>query len=245
MFGAPAIRILSSSERHASFERAVNLLGLGQSNLKLLPVDSAGRLIPEALEAELQKDLKAPTLVLLQAGDINIGAYDSFETLIPIAQRHHAWVHVDGAFGLWARVAPSRAHLMAGIEHADSWATDGHKWLNVPYDSGIAFVRDGEALQASMSITAEYLPTVSELGYPGVAIQVWHGLLVPANTPHEVVQRLQDETLRALRQDENRLRLMQVGIDASSGTGDEFATLFRSDVEKYADVVKRAKLNME
>src|SRR5947207_11853145 len=110
MFGAPAIRILSSSERHASFERAVNLLGLGQSNLKLLPVDSAGRLIPEALEAELQKDLKAPTLVLLQAGDINIGAYDSFETLIPIAQRHHAWVHVDGAFGLWAGASPRLRH---------------------------------------------------------------------------------------------------------------------------------------
>ena len=93
--------------------------------------------------------------------------------------------------------------------------------------------------------TAPELPTVNELGYPAVAIQVWHGLLVPANTPHEVVQRLQDETLRALRQDENRLRLMQVGIDASSGTGDEFATLLRSDFEKYADVVKRAKLNME
>ena len=93
--------------------------------------------------------------------------------------------------------------------------------------------------------TAPELPTVNELGYPAVAIQVWHGLLVPANTPHEVVQRLQDETLRALRQDENRLRLMQVGIDASSGTGDEFATLLRSDFEKYADVVKRAKLNIE
>ena len=93
--------------------------------------------------------------------------------------------------------------------------------------------------------TAPDLPTVSELGYPGVAIQVWHGLLVPANTPREVVQRLQDETLRTLRQDINRSRLMQVGIDASPGTGDEFATLLRSDLERYGEVVKRAKLNME
>lgn len=107
LFGAPPIRILSSSERHGSFERAVRLLGLGHARIKQLPVDDKGRLVPEALAAELEKDPTAPTIVLLQAGDINIGAYDSFATLIPIAKRHDAWVHVDGAFGLWAAVSPA------------------------------------------------------------------------------------------------------------------------------------------
>lgn len=157
MFGAPAIRIISSSERHGSFERAVRLLGFGQSQLKLLPVDAEGCLIPNALEEELKQDADAPTLVLLQAGDINIGAYDSFETLIPIAHRYDAWVHVDGAFGLWAGASPRLRHLVKGIEAANSWATDGHKWLNVPFDSGFAFVADAEAHRASLSIRAAYL----------------------------------------------------------------------------------------
>jgi aromatic-L-amino-acid decarboxylase len=157
MFGAPAIRILSSSERHGSFERAVRLLGFGQSQVKLLPVDDQGRLVAEALEAELKKDTAAPTLVLLQAGDINIGAYDEFDALIPIAKRSGAWVHVDGAFGLWAGASPRLRHLVKGIETADSWATDGHKWLNVPFDSGFAFVSDPEAHRASLSIRASYL----------------------------------------------------------------------------------------
>jgi glutamate/tyrosine decarboxylase-like PLP-dependent enzyme len=157
MFGAPAIRILSSSERHGSFERAVRLLGFGQSQVKLLPVDDQGRLVAEALEAELKKDTTAPTLVLLQAGDINIGAYDEFAKLIPIAKRYQAWVHVDGAFGLWAGASPRLRHLVKGIEAADSWATDGHKWLNVPFDSGFAFIADREAHRASLSIRASYL----------------------------------------------------------------------------------------
>ena len=157
MFGAPAIRILSSSERHGSFERAVRLLGFGQSQVKLLPVDDQGRLVAEALEAELKKDTAAPTLVLLQAGDINIGAYDEFAKLIPIARRYGAWVHVDGAFGLWAGASSRFRHLVKGIEAADSWATDGHKWLNVPFDSGFAFVADREAHRASLSIRASYL----------------------------------------------------------------------------------------
>jgi len=157
MFGAPAIRILSSTECHGTFERAVRLLGFGQSQVRLLPADDQGRLIPEALEDELEKDAAAPTLVLLQAGDINIGAYDEFEKLIPIAKRYAAWVHVDGAFGLWAGASPRFRHLVKGIAAADSWATDGHKWLNVPFDSGFAFVADAEAHRASLSIRASYL----------------------------------------------------------------------------------------
>ncbi|MEP6636825.1 MAG: aminotransferase class V-fold PLP-dependent enzyme [Acidobacteriota bacterium] len=157
LFGAPAIRILSSSERHGSFERAVRLLGFGQSQIKLLPVDSDGQLLPAVLEEELAKDPTAPTLVLLQAGDINIGAYDDFESLIPLAKKYDAWVHVDGAFGLWVAASRKLRYLVKGIETADSWATDGHKMLNVPFDSGFAFVADPEAHRASLSIRAAYL----------------------------------------------------------------------------------------
>lgn len=157
LYGAPPIRILSSSERHGSFERAVRLLGFGTANVKLLPVDSEGRLIAGALQQELEKDPSAPTLVLLQAGDINIGAYDSFATLVPIAKRYGAWVHVDGAFGLWAAASARLGHLLLGVDRADSWATDGHKWLNVPFDSGFAFVTDREAHRASLSLRAAYL----------------------------------------------------------------------------------------
>jgi glutamate/tyrosine decarboxylase-like PLP-dependent enzyme len=157
LYGAPPIRILSSSERHGSFERAVRLLGFGKSHIKLLPVDDQSRLLPDALEEELRKQDNVPTLVLLQAGDINIGAYDSFAELIPIAKRYGAWVHVDGAFGLWAAASPKLRHLVRGIEAADSWATDGHKWLNVPFDSGFAFVADSEAHRDSLSMRAVYL----------------------------------------------------------------------------------------
>jgi len=162
LFGAPPIRILSSSELHGSFERAVRLLGFGRECVRTLPVDDDGRLLATALTSVLEKDTSAPTIVLLQAGDINIGAYDSFPTLIPIAKRFNAWVHVDGAFGLWAAVSPRLQHLVTGIELADSWATDGHKWLNVPFDSGFAFVADPEAHRSSLSIRASYLTHATE-----------------------------------------------------------------------------------
>lgn len=157
LFGAPPIRILSSTERHGSFERSVRLLGLGNSQVINLPTDPQGRLQPDALEREMENDPSAPTIVLLQAGDINIGAYDPFESLIPIAKKYGAWAHIDGAFGLWAAASPRYRHLMRGAEQADSWATDGHKWLNVPYDCGYAFVADVEAHRASMSHRAPYL----------------------------------------------------------------------------------------
>ena len=157
LYGAPPIRILSSTERHGTFERAVRLLGLGLAQCRYLPADSRGRLPAEALEQALGESPSAPTIVLLQAGDINIGEYDSFETLIPIARRYGAWVHVDGAFGLWAAASLRYAHLVKGIAEADSWATDGHKWLNVPYDCGYAFVADPDSHRASMSHRAAYL----------------------------------------------------------------------------------------
>jgi glutamate/tyrosine decarboxylase-like PLP-dependent enzyme len=162
LYGAPRIRILSSSERHGSFERAVRLLGFGAANVSYLAADAQGRLQAEALEAALRRDSSIPTIALLQAGDINLGAFDPFERLIPIARRYGAWVHVDGAFGMWAAASPHYRRLARGMADADSWATDGHKWLNVPFDCGYAFVADPAAHRAAMSHRAAYLTHAEE-----------------------------------------------------------------------------------
>jgi glutamate/tyrosine decarboxylase-like PLP-dependent enzyme len=154
LFGAPPIRVVTSAERHGTIDRALRLLGMGRDCVVDIAADDQGRLDPAALEAALDD---SPTIVLLQAGDLNIGAYDPFAELIPIANRRGAWVHVDGAFGLWANASPRYRHLLTGVAAADSWATDGHKWLNVPYDSGYAFVADPVAHRAAMSYRASYL----------------------------------------------------------------------------------------
>ena len=155
--GAPAIRILTSSEKHGSIVRAIRLLGLGERNMVSLGVEQDGTLPPRALQSALEEDPLAPTIVVLQAGDLNIGAFDDFRRLIPIAHRHGAWVHIDGAFGLWAGASPRFKHLLDGAEMAESWTTDGHKWLNVPYDCGYAFIRNREAHRSSVSHRAAYL----------------------------------------------------------------------------------------
>ncbi|MFI5176443.1 MAG: pyridoxal phosphate-dependent decarboxylase family protein [Terriglobia bacterium] len=164
--GAPSIRILSSDQRHGSFERAVRLLGLGTDHVVYLPVDDEGRLTVETLAPVLEAQPDQSTLVLLQAGDINIGSYDPFNKLIPLAHRHGAWVHVDGAFGLWAAASPAYRDRLKGCELADSWATDGHKWLNVPYDCGYAFVADTKSHRASMSHRAAYLTHAADARDP-------------------------------------------------------------------------------
>jgi glutamate/tyrosine decarboxylase-like PLP-dependent enzyme len=157
LYGAPPIRILTSAQRHGSFERAVRLLGLGRKQVVCLTSDDHDRLEPAALQQALESDPSAPTIVLLQAGDINIGAFDDFEALIPLAKRYGAWVHVDGAFGLWTAASPQLRHLVKEVEAADSWATDGHKWLNVPFDCGYAFIVNREAHRASMTHRAAYI----------------------------------------------------------------------------------------
>ncbi len=157
LYGAPPIRILSSTEYHGTIKRAARFLGMGESNLITLPVDKDGRLLASDLESALKEHTGSPVLVVLQAGEINLGAFDDFQTLIPIAQQAGAWVHVDGAFGLWAAASPRYKHLLNGAELADSWATDGHKWLNVPFDCGYAFVRDTAAHHAALSHRAAYL----------------------------------------------------------------------------------------
>jgi aromatic-L-amino-acid decarboxylase len=155
--GAPPIRVLTSVEMHGTVERAVRLVGIGAGQIVRLPSGTDGRLAPETLAAALAESPSQPTIVVLQAGDLNIGAFDDFTTLVPIAHAAGAWVHIDGAFGLWAAVSPTHRAKMAGCAEADSWATDGHKWLNVPYDCGYAFVADAQSHRGSMAHRATYL----------------------------------------------------------------------------------------
>jgi len=160
--GAPAIRILVSASRHGSIDRAVGLLGLGRQHLVPLATDELGRIEPAALERALGAAPYPPTIVILQAGDICTGAFDRFASLIPLARRAGALVHVDGAFGLWAAASPRTRHHVEGVAAADSWATDGHKWLNVPFDAGYAFVREARAHRAAVSHRASYLTHASD-----------------------------------------------------------------------------------
>jgi glutamate/tyrosine decarboxylase-like PLP-dependent enzyme len=152
LFGAPAIAVVVGEDVHTSLLKALSLLGLGRKRIVRVPADEQGRMRPEAFP-----DLAAPAIVCLQAGNVNSGAFDPAEDLIDLARRSGAWVHVDGAFGLWAAAAPRRAHLTNGYDRADSWALDAHKWLNVPYDCGCALVRAPRHLQAAMSVKAAYL----------------------------------------------------------------------------------------
>ena len=156
LVGAPAVRVVSGDQRHGTIERALRLLGLGRASIVDIPVDENG-LTRAKLEPVLAADPGAPTIVLLQAGDLNTGAFDPFPEVIAAARERGAWVHVDGAFGLWAATSPAHRHLTAGVEQADSWATDGHKWLNVPYDSGYAIVADREAHRRSFAHRVAYL----------------------------------------------------------------------------------------
>ena len=178
LFGAPPITVVTGEEAHPTLLKSLGMLGLGRSRVVRVSVDGQGRMRAEALPK-----LNGPTILCLQAGNVNTGAFDPFEPLIEAAHAAGAWVHVDGAFGLWAKAAPPLRRLTRGLERADSWATDAHKWLNVPYDSGLAFSRDAHALSAAMAITAEYLPSqsphrnpcdfVPELSRRARGVEVW------------------------------------------------------------------------
>ncbi len=153
LFGAPPITVVIGEEAHPTLIKALGLIGFGRNRLLRVPVDGQGRMRADALP-----ELTPSTFVCAQAGNVNTGAFDPLAEIAARTRAAGAWLHVDGAFGLWAAAAARRAHLTEGIGLADSWATDGHKWLNVPYDSGIAFVRDAGALRAAMAVTADYLP---------------------------------------------------------------------------------------
>ena len=156
LFGAPPIRVLANDTRHSTVDRALRFLGIGERAVCPIPSDDDGRVTEASLEKALASGA-GPTIVVLAAGDLNTGVFDSFRKLVPIAKAAGAWVHVDGAFGLMARASRAKRHMVEGIDLADSWATDAHKWLNVPYDSGIAIVRDRTAHNAAMTVHASYL----------------------------------------------------------------------------------------
>ena len=181
LIGAPEIKLIVGAEAHPTLFKSLGLLGLGRNRVIRVPVDGQGRMRLDALPS-----LSSNTIVCTQAGNVNTGAFDPVQEICRRAHSAGAWVHVDGAFGLWASAAPSRAFLTSGIEEADSWATDAHKWLNVPYDSGLAFVREAEALRKAMAVTAEYLPKgithrnpseyTPELSRRARGVEVWAAL---------------------------------------------------------------------
>lgn len=166
LIGAPAIRVLANDQRHGSIERALRILGLGSKCIEPLATTVDGRLPAETLRAALDRVAGQPTIVLLDGGDLHVGGFDDYRALIPMAKAAGAWVHVDGAFGLWARASRDHRHLADGMDLADSWATDGHKWLNTPYDSGVAVVRDTRAHRASMAIATSYIAQDSGIRDP-------------------------------------------------------------------------------
>ncbi len=157
LVGAPPLTVLVGAEVHTAARKALGIVGLGRDRAVVLPADGQGRIEPRELPA-----LAGPTIVCLQAGNVNTGASDPFGPLVDWAHRSGAWVHVDGAFGLWAAASPQLAHQVAGVGQADSWATDCHKWLNTSYDCGVALVREPAALRAAMQATAAYLQAGSE-----------------------------------------------------------------------------------
>jgi glutamate/tyrosine decarboxylase-like PLP-dependent enzyme len=180
LFGAPPVQVIVGAEAHVSLLKALSLLGFGRERVTRVPVDLQGRMRADSLPP-----LAGPSIVCLQAGNVNTGSFDPAAEVCAVARSAGAWVHVDGAFGLWALAAPERAHLAAGVLEADSWATDAHKWLNVPYDSGIAFVRKPDDLRAAMSVSAAYLVQTGprepgqftpELSRRARGVEVWAAL---------------------------------------------------------------------
>ena len=157
LLGGPAVRVVANEERHATIDRSLRLLGLGAGVLEPVTTDVNGAIDVAALSRVLASKPPGPTIVCLQAGNVNTGACDDLVGAVAAAHNHGAWTHVDGAFGLWAAASPATRPLLAGLGTADSWSTDGHKWLNVPYDSGYAFCAHPDAHAAAMAYTAAYL----------------------------------------------------------------------------------------
>ena len=181
LIGAPPLTIIIGEEAHPTVFKSLGLLGLGRNRVVRVPVDSQGRMRAQSLPSII-----GPTIICTQAGNVNTGAFDPVGEICSRARGTGAWVHVDGAFGLWAMASPALRRLAAGVEKADSWATDAHKLLNVPYDSGFAFVRDAEPLRAAMAVTADYLPPAGrernpsdftpELSRRARGVEVWAAL---------------------------------------------------------------------
>jgi len=157
LFGAPRMRIVTGRQTHGTVLKAIGILGLGIDNIEWVDVDEQGRIIPGLIP-----DLDENTLLILQAGNVNSGAFDDFNTICTKAKKANAWIHIDGAFGLWAQAVNDLKYLTSGMELADSWAVDGHKTLNTPYDCGIILCRDKEALTAALHMSGSYIVTSKE-----------------------------------------------------------------------------------
>ncbi len=180
LFGAPPITVVVSDDVHVNVLKVLRLLGLGCDRVRRVPVDTQGRMRPELLP-----EANGPAIICVQAGHVGTGACDPIAEICARARETKAWVHIDGAFGMWAAVAPKRACLVHGLSEADSWATDAHKWLNVPYDSGLVFVREAQHLRAAMAVSADYLTRpecqqpdeyVPQLSRRARGIEVWSAL---------------------------------------------------------------------
>jgi glutamate/tyrosine decarboxylase-like PLP-dependent enzyme len=184
LHGAPRVRLVVGAHRHGSIDRAARVLGMGTDDLVVAPADGEGRMLPDGLAQALEECGDELVVVSLQAGEVHTGAFDPFADLIPLARARNAWVHVDGAFGLWAAAVPALAHLTAGASDADSWTTDGHKTLNVPYDCGMAIVRDPADSIAVFRTGGDYLMYASmdpwdvtpELSRRARGVPVWAAL---------------------------------------------------------------------
>ncbi len=180
LFNAPPINVIVGEEAHPTLFRALGLLGLGRKRVIKVPADNQGRMRVDKLPK-----ISEPTIVCTQIGNVNTGAFDPVKNICEKVYGENVWVHVDGAFGLWAAASPKHKHLTEGYELADSWATDAHKWLNVPYDSGLAFIKNSESLRSALSLTAPYLPQgehrepsqfVPELSRRSRGVEIWTAL---------------------------------------------------------------------
>ena len=181
LFGAPPLEVVVGAQRHSTLSKSLGLVGLGRDRVTVVPADDQGR-----LRADLLPDIDGPVLVCAQAGEVNTGAFDPFDDIADWLDGRDGWLHVDGAFGLWAMADPTRQHLVRGLDRADSWATDGHKWLNVTYDCGLAFVRRPADLRRTFAATAGYLP-------PSDAFEAMH------HTPQSSQRARQIEVWAVLR----------------------------------------------
>ncbi len=243
LIGAPPIRIVVSEKIHIVVLKALRILGFGKKDILLAPVDAFGRVDPARLPAVDDK-----TIVCLQAGEVNTGEFDPFPEIIPTAKAAGAWVHVDGAFGLWARASAPNRHLTEGIELADSWTTDGHKWLNTPYDSAMAICRDADALAEAMNSDAVYASgskkaqknLTLEFSRRARGIPVWAALRALGRAGvAELVERHISQAKRLATELEaagfeilNRVVLNQVLVRASS---DQTTTWIRNEVERSGE----------
>ena len=178
LFGAPPIKVVIGEQAHGSLLKTLSLVGFGSERVTKVPVDDQGRMLAD----KLPEDIDERTIVCIQSGSVNTGSFDPADKIIPECKKKGVWIHVDGAFGLWAGASPKKSYLTKGIELADSWATDAHKWLNVPYDSGIVFVRNPDDLRSAMSMEAAYLDQsgaripyhyTPELSKKARAIEIW------------------------------------------------------------------------